>query len=160
MTKRNSLKKYNLINDPFNFLKKAKIISNKKTAFSNVQKNYNKDNIQKKKNNYSENKIIDKINKIPGLICCRTSVDKIEDLVVRVYFKNDKINSKINVVNSYSGTILKCKILNKIYDFSFELHISNFKDYKNYILIRPSLIKGNNSLFFELFENLKNELLY
>ena len=165
LNKNNSLsqekvnKKHNLIIDPFNFSKKAKIISNKKIAFSNVLKNFNKDNI-KKKNNYNENKIIDKINKIPGLICCRTSDDKIEELVERIYFKNDKINSKINVVNSYSGTILKCNILNKIYDFSFELHISNFKDYKNYILIRPSLIKGNNSLFFELFEKFKNELLY
>lgn len=143
-------KKPNLINNPFNLSTKAKISPNNNIVFSNVQNNKIK----------NENlKSFEKINKIQTLICCKTTIDKLKELVERIFFKNDKINSTINIISSYSGVILRCKILNKISNLNFELHVSNFNDAKNYVLIKPSLKNGNNSLFFELFEKLKNELL-
>ena len=80
-------------------------------------------------------------------------------MTAKIFFKNDKNNCIINVVVSYSGAILKCKNFNKINNLNFELHVSSFKDIKNYALIRPTLINGNNMVFLELFEKLKNELL-
>ena len=151
-------KKLNLINNPFNLPTKAKIAPNNNIVFSNIQNNKIK-NENLKSTYHIENKIIDEINKIQPLICCKTTIDKLKELVERIFFKNDKINSAINIISSYSGVILRCKILNKISNLNFELHVSNFNDAKNYVLIKPSLKNGNNSLFFELFEKLKNELL-
>ena len=110
-------------------------------------------------NNFYEKKVVDKINKIPSLICCKCSIDKIKETIEKIIFKNDKNNSLTNIISSYCGIILKCKCINKMYNLIFELHVSSFNDAKNYILIKPSLLKGNKMIFFELFEKVKNELL-
>ena len=131
-----------------------------KSKNNNIQNNKSitkNENINK--NNFYEKKVVDKINKMPSLICCKCSIDKIKETIEKIIFKNDKNNSLINIINSYCGIILKCKCINKIYNFIFELHVSSFNDAKNYILIKPSLLKGNKMIFFELFEKVKNELL-
>ena len=150
-------KKYNLDNNIFSLPNKSKILQNYNNIYKPKNKNFIKEN--NKSNNYSEKKVIDKINKISSLICCKCSIDKLKELIEKIFFKNDKNNSIINVAVSYSGAILKCKNFNKNNNFSFELHISSFKDIKNYSLIRPTLIKGNSLVFLELFEKMKNELL-
>ena len=158
LSKEKNNKKYNLDNNPFNLPIKSNINSNNNNIiYKQKNKNFMKDN--SKENNYNEQKVIDKINKISSLICCKCSIDKLKELTEKIFFKNDKNNSIINVDISYSGAILKCKNFKKINNLSFDLHISSFKDIKNYALIRPTLIKGNNLLFLELFEKLKNELL-
>ena len=150
-------KKYNIDNNQFNIPIKSNILSNNN---NNIYKQKNKNFKENSKtNNYYEKKVIDKINKISSLICCKCSIDKIKELTEKIFFKNDKNNSIINVAVSYSGAILKCKNLNKINNLCFELHVSSFKDIKNYAIIKPTLIKGNNLLFEELFEKLKNELI-
>ena len=151
-------KKYNLDNIPFYLPIKTNILSNNNNIIYK-QKNKNVIKENNKPNNSYEKKVIDKINKISSLICCKCSIDKLKEMTTKIFFKNDKNNCVINVVVSYSGAILKCKNFNKINNLNFELHVSSFKDIKNYALIRPTLINGNNMVFLELFEKLKNELL-
>ena len=129
----------------------AKILQNKN--------NNNNCQNESKINNFHEQKIIEKINKIPSLICCNFSIDKIKEAIEKVFLQNLKSNSDINVNTSQSGVIIKCKFINKFANISFELHVSSFNDAKNYVLIKPSLIKGNKYIFIELFGKIKAELL-
>ena len=153
-------RKFKLVNSPFKIAKNSKILHIKNNSVvSSIHNNKNIKSENNKPNIYYQRNIINKINKFPALICCKCSIDKIKEKIEKIFCKNDKNNSIINFVNSYSGIILKCKTMNKIYNLDFEIHISPFNDDKKYSLIKPNLIKGNNVMFFELYEKLKNELL-
>ena len=122
---------------------------------NNVNNNIDNKNI----NSSGEKKIINKINKIPFLICCKGSINKIREKIEKIFTRNEKSNSIINVESSNSEMKLKCKIANKFFKILFELHISTFKDAKNHVLIKPELIKGNKAGFLEIFGKFKNQLL-
>ena len=147
---KNSLK---LNSSPFGMPMKSKIMTNKnKNVFTNIH--YNKSTNNKNINfakNYNVHKIIEKINKIPTLACCKCSLDKIKEVTEKIFLKNDKSNSTINVAYSLSCVIIKCKLVNKSVNLSFELHISKFNDAKNYVLIKPNLLKGEYSLLLYIF---------
>ena len=152
----------------FNISIKSKITSNKNNNDNNHLnihhiKSIKNENI-KYDNNIKDKKIIDKINKIHSLICCNSSVEKIKNIILKVYMKkmnliNDKNFPMITVTNLYSNIIIKCKFINKLFNLSFELNISSFNDVENYILIKPRLLKGNRWNFVDIFQKIKNELL-
>ena len=115
-------------------------------------------------NNFNEKRIIDKINKIPSLICCKSSVEKIKNAIEKIYMKKmisikEKSYPMITVNNSKSSFIIKCRFVNRLFNLNFELHISPFNEDTNYILIKPSLKKGNSLTFVDFFDKIKKELL-
>ena len=112
----------------------------------------------------NEQYYFNKINNIPSLICCKSSVNKIKEVVKKVfsnklYSLNNKNNSVINTYYSNSSAVLRCKLVNKLCNVYFELHINLYKDYQKYVLIKPKLLKGNKLFFMKLFEKIKNELI-
>ena len=135
--------------------------------------NNNKDN-QNKKDSKKEiiNQIsIDKgqnyfnnINNVPSLICCKSSITKIKEVVKKVlsnklYIGNNKNNSMINTFYTNNNVILRCKLTNKICNLYFELQISLYQESQKYLIIKPNLLKGNKLFFMKIFEKIKNDLL-
>ena len=151
---------------PFAMHIKSNILNNKNNnnnpnlKYVNSIKNEN----NKFANNFNEKRIIDKINKIPSLICCKSSVEKIKNAIEKIYMKKmnsikEKSYPMITVNNSKSSIIIKCKFVNRLFNLNFELHISPFNEVTNYILIKPSLQKGNSLTFVDFFDKIKKELL-
>ena len=128
---------------------------NNSTINNKSIKNENTNN----QNNDNALKLIEKINTIPTLICCKCSIDKIKEIIEKIYLDNDKNNGIVTVNKKFSSVVIKCNTLNKNNIFCFEFNVSIFNDAKNYILIKPSLLKGDRPSFFELFEKAKKELL-
>ena len=155
-----------LNSSPFVMHIKSNILNNK-----NSNNNPNLKYIKSIKNennkftsNFNERRIIDKINKIPSLICCKSSVEKIRNVIEKIYMKKmisikEKSNPMITVNNSKSSVIIKCRFINRLFNLNFELHISPFNEATNYILIKPNLIKGNSLTFVDFFDKIKKELL-
>ena len=107
---------------------------------------------------------INNINNLPTLICCKGSINRIKEVIKKVfaskYYSGSNINnSMINTFYSNSNVILRCKLINKLCNLYFELNISLYKDSQKYVLIKPYLLKGNKIFFMKLFEKIKNELL-
>ena len=107
---------------------------------------------------------INNINNLPTLICCKSSINRIKEVIKKVfaskYYSGSKINnSMINTFYSNSNVILRCKLINKLCNLYFELNISFYKDSQKYVLIKPYLLKGNKIFFMKLFEKIKSELL-
>ena len=143
------LKNSNLYNN--NYLKQNKNIKIKNDNY--------KQNLNTKDQNY-----FNKLNNIPSLICCKSSINKIKELVKKVfsnklYTVNNKNNSVISTYYSNSCAILRCKLVNKLCNIYFELHINLYKDSQKYFIIKPRLLKGNKLFFMKLFEKIKNELI-
>ena len=65
----------------------------------------------------------------------------------------------INTFYSNSNVVLRCKLINKLCNLYFELHISSNKESQKYVLIKPNLLKGNKLFFMKLFGKIKDELL-
>ena len=149
---------YYLYNNHFNLSGQEKLFQSNRNNISKIENHKHSKN-ESKVNNFYEQKIIEKINKIPSLVCCKCSIEKIKEIIEKVFYQNCKSNSIINVHKSYSGVVLKCKFINKYSNISFELNVSSFNEAKNYVLIKPSLLKGNKFIFIELFGNIKTELL-
>ena len=161
----NEKKKLNLGNSAFNIPLKSKKVIKNNNNYLNVQHNkpVKKENI-KISNISNEKKIIDHVNKIPSAICCKCPIDKIKNTILKVYMKkmnliNDKNYPMITVTSLNSSFLIKCRCVNKLFNLSFELNISPFNDVKNYVLIKPNLIKGNRMAFVDLFQKIKNEIL-
>ena len=150
------------INDNINLgILKNKNLYNKNN--NNQNKIIKTDDIKSNINNEDQN-YFNKINNIPSLICCKSSINRIKEVVKKVfsnklYTVNNKNNSVINTYYSNSSAILRCKLVNKLCNLYFELHINFYKDSKKYFLIKPNLLKGNKLFFMKLFEKIKNELL-
>ena len=156
----------NLNLSPFAMHIKSNILNNKNKSnnpnLKYVKSIKNENN--KFANNFNEKRIIDKINKIPSLICCKSSVEKIRNAIEKIYMKKmisikEKNYPMITVNNSKSSVIIKCRFVNRLFNLNFELHISPFNEATNYILIKPSLKKGNSLTFVDFFDKIKKELL-
>ena len=120
-------------------------------------------NKESKKENINQD-YINNINNNPSMICCKASINKIKEVLKKVlanklYTVNNKNNSIINTFYSNSSIILRCKLINKLCNLYFELHISFCKESQKYVLIKPNLLSGNKLFFMKLFSNLKSELL-
>ena len=126
-----------------------------------TNKNSQKDNELKKEN---KEKIYNNMNNSPSIICCKSSINKIKSAIRNIFSNklysvtNNNNNLIINTFNSNSNVILRCKLVNKICNLYFELHISFCKDSQKYVLIKPNLLSGNKSFFMKFFEKFKNEL--
>jgi len=134
----------------------------KDVNFLNNYKNSKKENTKHISNNKDPN--YNNLNNLPSLICCKSSIKQIKEVVKKVfasklYAGNNGNNSMINTFYLNSNAILRCKLINKFYNLYFELHISFYKDSQKYVLIKPNLLKGNKLIFMKLFEKIKNELL-
>ena len=128
-----------------------------------INKNTEKENVKSisatKDKNYINN-----INKMSSLICCKCSISKIKEVVkkaisTKLYLGNNKNSPIINTFYSNSSVVLRCRLVDKLYNLYFELNISVVKDSQKYLLIKPNLLKGNKSFFMKLFEEIKNELI-
>ena len=127
----------------------------------------NNKNTQIKKETKKENVNQDYINNInnnPSMICCKASINKIKEVLKKIlsnkfYTINNKNNTTINTYYSNSSIVLRCKLINKLCNLYFELHISLCKDSQKYVIIKPNLLNGNKLFFMKLFSNLKSELL-
>ncbi len=156
----------NLNLSPFAMHIKSNILTNKNNLYNQnlkCAKSIKNEN-NKFANNFNEKRIIDKINKIPSLICCKSSVEKIRNAIEKIYMKKmisikEKNYPMITVNNSKSSVIIKCRFVNRLFNLNFELHISPFNEATNYILIKPSLKKGNSLTFVDFFDKIKKELL-
>ena len=126
-----------------------------------TNKNSQKNNELKKEN---KEQIYNNMNNSPSIICCKSSINKIKSAIRNIFSNklysvtNNNNNLIINTFNSNSNVILRCKLVNKICNLYFELHISFCKDSQKYVLIKPNLLSGNKSLFMKFFEKFKNEL--
>ena len=138
-----------------------------KNMLNNKDAKINKDSKKEKIKHISiskEQNYINNINNLPTLICCKSSINGIKEVIKKVfaskYYSGNNINnSMINTFYSNSNVILRCKLINKLCNLYFELNISFFKDSQKYVLIKPYLLKGNKIFFMKLFEKIKNELL-
>ena len=126
-----------------------------------TNKNSQKNNELKKEN---KEQIYNNMNNSPSVICCKSSINKIKSAIRNIFSNklysvtNNNNNLIINTFNSNSNVILRCKLVNKICNLYFELHISFCKDSQKYVLIKPNLLSGNKSFFMKFFEKFKNEL--
>ena len=103
-------------------------------------------------------------NNTTSIIYCNSSLTRIREVVQRIlsnrlYTANNQRGLMINTFYSNSSVILRCKLVNKICNLYFELHISFNKDSQKYVTIKPNLLKGNKLIFMKLFEKIKNELI-
>ena len=146
-------KKFYKIKPNFN----AEIIKNKIKTNKSVEKtnDFKKDN--------KENIYINNIKNNPSKICCRSSINRIKEVIKKIFSnKSNPVNNNnnliINTFNSNSSVILRCKVVNKLCNLYFELHVSFCKDTQKYVIIKPNLLSGNKLLFMKLFQKVKNEL--
>ena len=148
-------------NTNLGIIKDKNLINNNKNI--KLNKETEKENIKNisitKDKNYINN-----INKMPALICCKSSISKIKEVVRKVisnklYLGNNKYLPMINTFYSNSNVVLRCRLVDKLYNLYFELNISIFKDSQKYVIIKPNLLKGNKIIFMKLFEKIKNELI-
>ena len=129
-----------------------------------TNKNSQKDNELKKENKEKIYNNMNNMNNSPSIICCKSSINKIKSAIRNIFSNklysvtNNNNNLIINTFNSNSNVILRCKLVNKICNLYFELHISFCKDSQKYVLIKPNLLSGNKSFFMKFFEKFKNEL--
>ena len=140
----------------------------KPSSNTELVKNIIKSNKSMEKNNDSkkDNKeqiYINNIKNNPSKICCRSSINRIKEVIKKIFCSklntiNNNNNFMINTFNSNSSVILRCKLVNKLCNLYFELHVSFCKDSQKYVLIKPNLLSGNKSHFMKLFEKIKNEL--
>jgi hypothetical protein len=148
----------------FSIPTKSKNSGNKNKSVGNNNNSNNNNKLIKNENSKNLNDLnalalIEKINKIPTLVCCKCSIEKIKEIIIKIFLNNDKNNGIITVNKKFPNVIIKCNIINKNIISCFEFNVSILNDANNYIMIKPSLTKGDRITFFELFEKAKKELL-
>ena len=148
----------------FSIPTKSKNSGNKNKSVGNNNNSNNNNKLIKNENSKNLNDLnalalIEKINKIPTLVCCKCSIEKIKEIIIKIFLNNDKNNGIITVNRKFPNVIIKCNIINKNIISCFEFNVSILNDANNYIMIKPSLTKGDRITFFELFEKAKKELL-
>ena len=114
------------------------------------------------KKDYKENIYFNNLKNNPSKICCKSSIIKIKEIIKKIFNNNlnpaNNNNLIINTFNSNSSVILRCKVVNKLCNLYFELHVSFCKDSQKFVIIKRNLLSGNKLLFMKLFEKVRNEL--
>ena len=159
-----------------NLIKKNRFFSQERAKkFYKIKPNFNAELIKYKiktnksvektndlKKDYKENIYFNNLKNNPSKICCKSSIIKIKEIIKKIFNNNlnpaNKNNLIINTFNSNSSIILRCKVVNKLCNLYFELHVSFCKDSQKFVIIKPNLLSGNKLLFMKLFEKVRNEL--
>ena len=159
-----------------NLIKKNRFFSQERAKkFYKIKPNFNAELIKYKiktnksvektndlKKDYKENIYFNNLKNNPSKICCKSSIIKIKEIIKKIFNNNlnpaNNNNLIINTFNSNSSVILRCKVVNKLCNLYFELHVSFCKDSQKFVIIKPKLLSGNKLLFMKLFEKVRNEL--
>ncbi len=130
-----------------------KLYKNYKNFYQINNNNNNKNLIYDKPKYINENK--NKIeNKNNGMnIYCNKPIDKIKEYVEKI------VGNKINLVNNKNASVhLECKYKEGNNIINFTLNISKKSGKKNYLVISPTLMKGNTNTYNTIIEKIKNKL--
>ena len=153
-----------ILQKPNNFLfnKDKKVNNIRYKNFKNISQfnnNFNNIILEKKHINTSHNNsinsenknIINNNNENNMNIYSKKSVDKIKEVVEKT------IGSKVNIINDKNSFVkhFECKFKEGI----FILNISLNSEQKDYLVISPSLKKGNSNTYRILIDKIKNKLM-
>ena len=159
-----------------NLIKKNRFFSQERAKkFYKIKPNFNAELIKYKiktnksvektndlKKDYKENIYFNNLKNNPSKICCKSSIIKIKEIIKKIFNNNlnpaNNNNLILNTFTSNSSVILRCKVVNKLCNLYFELHVSFCKDSQKFVIIKPNLLSGNKLLFMKLFEKVRNEL--
>ena len=144
-----------------NFLFNNKDKRIKKFGFPNLKNlsQFNKNVIYEKQlfitnSNNRDNKINGK-NVNTNNIKCRKSVDKIKEIVEKI------VGHKVNLITIKNPPIknLECKYIEGSNAINFILNISKNQGQKDYVIISPTLIVGNENIYKQVIEKIRNKLI-
>ena len=88
-------------------------------------------------------------------IKCKKSVDKIKEIVEKI------VGHKVNLITIKNPPIknLECKFIEGSNAINFILNISKNPGQKDYVTISPTLIVGNENIYNQVIEKIRNKLI-
>ena len=112
---------------------------------------------QYRNNNDNKNYLNNKNNghNLNMVIFSKKSIEKIKEYVENI------IGNKINLIKNRNSSVkhLECKYKDGPNIVNFLLNISKNSGHKDYLIVSPSLIKGNSNTYKVIIEKIKNKLI-